>query len=498
VLSLQVGTGAAALAKAPVPPSGNKTKNARDVEAPEVLPTNLPPNLSPPNLVRLPAKLSAADESALHLVQQVTIEPVNKGIIPDYRPRNYDESRYPVSAWTRRDYLELLRVNKISHSLRNLLSIQIGALESLLSGVCNHGVYENLRARAQGLPPDLEFLNIDGDNVDSMRQVIPSTWTEEKKHLQLARGCPSITFKVSALRKKYGSDQVNMVLRGFSELERAKGRPHEVWVIGLPLQGWQENLVGLKKHLKPLGYEAFAAEAEKSMVFFLSNEDANKYAQTIKPAASPQVLEEGPAELVLDQEANVVSANGKVSRLLPNPAVAKANADAESQAKFWLGVMKFFGLNGPMSDMSFKMVKDRFQFVGYPHDWIPPQAKVEYLQGAQVKITIPHRYSVRSTSQKVFVIKNFDQYDYLVALGLGTTNPARCGHDIIKQLKIWDKQYGLFVLKADYGGGSAMLDKLPADLDSFMAEEKSFLPELENAQYRAMRQLLKEHKYLSF
>lgn len=85
-----------------------------------------------------------------------------------------------------------------------------------------------------------------------------------------------------------------------------------------------------------------------------------------------------------------------------------------------------------------------------------------------------------------------------MAQGLGTTNPARCGHDIIKQLKIWDKQYGLFVLNADYGGGSAMLDKLPADLDSFMAEEKRFCPELENAQYRAMRQLLKEHKYLSF
>lgn len=389
VLSLQVGTGVAAPAKAPVPPSGNKAKNARAVESPEVLPTNLPPNLSSSNLVRLPAKLSVADESALHLVQQVTIEPVNKGIIPDYRPRNYDESLYPVSAWTRRDYLELLRVNKISDSLRNLLSTQIGALESLLSGVCNHGVYENLRARAQGLPPNLEFLNIDGDNVDSMRQVIPSTWTEEIKHLQLARGCPSITFKVSALRKKYGSDQVNLVLRGFSELERAKGRPHEVWVIGLPLQGWQENLVDLKKQLKPLGYEAFAADAEKSMVFFLSKEDANKYAQTIKAAASPQVLEEGQAELVLDQEANVVSVNGKAARLLPDPTVAKANADAESQEKFWLGVMKFFGLNGPLSDMSFKMVKDRFQFVGYPHDWIPPRLKLSICQAHRSRSRFP-------------------------------------------------------------------------------------------------------------
>lgn len=222
ILLLYFGTCVAA-AKAPVPPSGNVTKNGRTVEAADVLPTSLPPNLSSPNLVRLPAKLSAADESALHMVQRISIEPVGKGIIPDYRPRSYDESRYPISAWTRGDYLELLRINKTSDSLRSLLSTQIGALESLLSGICNHGVYENLIARAQGLPPNLEFLDIDGDNVDSMRQVIPSTWTEEIKHLQLARGCPSITFKVSALRKKYGSDPVNLVLGGFSELERAKG-----------------------------------------------------------------------------------------------------------------------------------------------------------------------------------------------------------------------------------------------------------------------------------
>lgn len=452
------------------------------VPAPQTLP-----------IVRIPEKLSKLDEQALRFVSQTSITPVRKGIFPDYRPRSLAEDQNPLSAWTAKDYKAITSLRDLSDEWRQLTRDQLVAMESLLGGVNNHGMLMDLKQRAEGMPKGLTRLSIDGDDVDSLLSAAPASWLSVIEKAKKVRGNQVQDFEIAELESCFGKAQTKQFLSTFFKLEQEKGRPHEVWVLGLAEDGFQEKLIALKQQLRPLGCEAFALESEPKRVFFPTREEAERYAKKLNSGSSPVVAEEGPAELIMDAAANVISTSGLVSRVELDAASKQRIQDAENQLKFLNSVSKWFGVGrGRIGHQ--KIVGQRFQFNGYPRQWIPPNAGIEYLNNKQVKITVPPRFSVSSRVREAFAIKDYDQYRYLVAQGLTAINYGMCGRDVISQLKRWDSQYGLMVLQAHWDGVSARLDKLPVDLPGFVAEEKRLCPSIGNGDI----EMLKNRKIIAF
>lgn len=425
-------------------------------------------------LLRIPAKLNKNDEQAIALISQITIVPMAKRIFPDYRPRAYDENENPISAWTVQQYHEIAALQSLSEPLRQLPISQLMAMESKLGGVNKHGMLTDLKSKTTETYQDAESINIDPDNAGSLLAAMPPSWHSVAERVNKIKGNHSERFEIAPWKATFGDAQTKKVLEIFSNLEREKGRPREVWAFALADDDWEDKLSSLKKQLQPLGYEAYALEKECRRTFFSSRIEAETYAKKLKPGTASTVIQEGPAELIIDNEANVISTSGQVVRRDLDAAAKKRCEELENQSKFLGQVLSFLG----MKDIgnTHKFVGIRFQFNNYPTNWIPAQAKIEKLPKSQLKITVPPRFAVATQVREAFAAKDLDQYKYLVAQGITAINYGMSGKDVITQLKRWDKQYKLSVLQANWDLVRARLEKMPPDLPAFEQELKQFCP----------------------
>jgi len=420
---------------------------------------------SPLPPVKLPTTLTGGDQQAYDAVTKYSVIPVTKSIFPEYRSRAAKEATIPISAWSAKDYQAIVQLSKTSEELKQLLADECTAMESKLGGIDRHPVMQALKERSEGVPPTTVFL-IDEDNLDSFLAVVPATWQSTIQMAKSTFGNKHAQFQVSQLENQYGAAETKRVLTAFAKLEQLKSRPQEVWSFGLPESDWQSKLIVLKKdHLIPLGYGAFATDCEPQRQFFASREEAEACAKKMNPAVKPIIAEEGPAELIIDKEANVIKTSGTVERRELSPAEKKRADDLESQSKFIGNTLKFIGLDRfHLADK--KVIGMRFQFPHYDVNWIPPQAKVTALEKGSIAISIPKRFSVSSHCRKAIAIKNFDRYKYLVAQGTCGFNHGVSCQDIINQLKLWDKTCGTAVLQADWNAVIVRIEKLPPDIEN--------------------------------
>lgn len=425
-------------------------------------------------LVRMPAKLAKEDEQALALISQISIAPVGKRIFPNYRPRAYGENENPISAWTVKEYQEIAKLQKLSEPFRQLPISQLMAMESKLGGINNHGMLTDLKNKTLETYQSAALLNVDPDNADSLLAAMPPSWHSIAERVKKITGNHSEQFQIATWKDTFGDTQTGKVLDTFSKLEREKGRPREVWAYALPVDDWQDKIYSLKKELKPLGYETFALEAECTRIFFTNRAAAEVYAKKLKAGTASTVIQEGPAELVIDSEANVINTRGQVVRRELDAASKKRCEELESLSRFFGQILSFFGMKD--LGLNHKFVGIRFQFSNYPTNWIPPQATITKLSNNQLKITVPQRFAVTTQVREAFAVKDFDQYRYLVAQGITAINYGMSGKDVIAQIKRWDKQYQLSVLQADWDLVVAKLEKTPSDIKAFERELKQFCP----------------------
>ena len=283
------------------------------------------------------------------------------------------------------------------------------------------------------------------------------------------------------LKKQYGENESKKFLETFSHLESEKGRPHEVWMFGLDDgngdKSWIDALILLKTKLKPFGYEVFALDHTPKRKFFTSLNSAQMFAQTLKPQAHAQIVEEGPATLILDKDAAVISVTGKVS---------KRELDQNSKQRV-AGLKQMMNFANTFSGTKVLRANafdsgPRFQFVNYPINWFPPQAKIEPLENGRIKVSVPSRFSVCYAYHGAFAIKDYDQYRYMDAQGLSAINYGMSHKEIENHLKQLDRAYGLAVISANYDGLTAKYLHLPTDLQTLFKQEKSFCPSLEEGQ----------------
>jgi len=438
---------------------------ASTVAATEMAPARAQGKANPLPPIKLPTTLSGADKQAYDDVTKASVIPVSKIIFPDYRPRARKESTIPISAWSKKDYQAILQLSSTSEELKQMLADECSSMESKLGGINKHTVLLELKERADGVPPTTVF-NIDEDNADSLLAVVPPTWTSTIQMAKATYGNKTAQFKVSTLENQYGVEETKRVLAAYAKREQEKSRPQEVWSFGLAESDWQSKLILLKKlHLIPLGYGAFATDLEPQRQFFDTKEAAEAYAKKLNPGVMPVLKEEGPAELVIDREANVISTSGKVERRELDPAAKKRAEEIDSQSKFLGNTLKFIGLDRfHLADK--KVIGVRFQFTGYETNWVPAQATITYVDKGPIKISIPKRYSVSSHCRKAIAIKNFDRYKYLIAQGTcGPSHGVSC-RDIMTQLQEWDKTCGIAVLQADWDAVIVRIEKLPPDIES--------------------------------
>ena len=455
---------------------------ASDVSAAQCAPTKntsaqstkAEPSQSLP-LVRIPAKLNKNDEQALAQISQISIVPLTKQIFPDYRPRAYDENQNPISAWTVQEYKQIAALQTLSDPLRQLPTSQLMAMESKLGGINKHGMLSDLKFKTTETYQNAEFVNIDPDNANSLLAAMPPSWHAIADRVNRIKGNHSERFEIATWRATFGEAQTSKVLSVFSNLEREKGRPREVWVFALTEDEWEDKLSALKKQLQPLGYETYALAQECQRTFFSNRAEAETYAKKLKTGTAPTVIQEGPAELIIDKEANVISTSGQVVRRDLDAAAKKRCEELESQSKFLGQALSFLGMKD-LGLSTHKFVGIRFQFNNYPTNWIPARAKIEKLANGQLRITVPPRFAVTTQVRQAFIIKDFDQYKYLVAQGITAINYSMSGKDVIAQLKRWDKQYKLSVLQANWDLVKARLEKMPSDLPAFEQELKQFCP----------------------
>lgn len=427
-------------------------------------------------LVRIPTKLNKNDEQAVALISQVSIVPIAKRIFPDYRPRAYDENENPISAWTVQQYHEISALQTLSEPLRQLPISQLIAMESKLGGINKHGMLSDLKSKTTETYQNAESINIDPDNAGSLLAAMPPSWHSVAERINKIKGNHSEQFKIATWKATFGDAQTKKVLEIFSNLEREKGRPREVWAFALADDDWEDKLSALKKQLQPLGYETYALEKECQRTFFSNRIEAEAYAKKLKTGSVSTVIQEGPAELIIDKEANVISTSGQVVRRDLDAATKKRCEELESQSKFLGQVLSFLGMKDMAGLSSHKFVGIRFQFNNYPTNWIPVQATIEKLPKNQLKVTVPSRFAVTTQIREAFAVKDFDQYKYLVAQGITAINYGMSGKDVITQLKRWDKQYKLSVLQANWDLVRARLEKMPPDLPAFEQELKQFCP----------------------
>ncbi len=444
-------------------------------------------------MVRLPTNLNKDDKQAIALVSQISILPIAKGVFPDYRPRAYAENESPISAWTVQEYKEIAGLQSISEPLRQLPSSQLMAMESKLGGINKHGMLTDLKMRTTDTYQNVESINIDPDNADSLLAAMPPSWGAVAERVKQINGNHSQRFEIAKWKANFGEAQTNKVLSVFSKLEREKGRPREVIAFGLLDDNWQDQISILKQQLKPLGYEAFARQTECHRRFFSSCIDAENYAKSQRAGTASKVVQEGPAQLVIDREANVISTSGQVERRELDAASKKRCEELENQSKFIGQILGFFGMKG--FGVNQKFVGIRFQFNNYPTNWIPPQTKIEKLPNNHLKFTIPTRFAVTTKAREAFAVKDFDQYRYLVAQGITAINYGMSGKDVIAQLRRWDKQYGLSILKAEWDSVEASLERMPPDPEAFEREVKQFCPAAGNPDDL---EILKNKKLIAF
>ncbi len=451
-------------------------------------------------IVKIPEPLNDVDKTALRIVSQASVIPVTKRLFPNYRQRQLEEDQEPISAWSEKDYQEITGLSARSNELKQLTLSQIAAMSSLLGGVNIDGMLSGLLQKQEGIPENTGQIIIDRDNIDSFRNAAPKSWQSELSALKSITGGQCAILEVSQLFHSHGEKETKDVLKAFSLLEQEKGRPHEIWVFGLNCDGWDDKLVALKKELRTCGYEAFALEFEPKRAFFASKDEADRYATKLNAGTSPIVSGEGPAELIIDKEANVISTTGKVERRELEPERKRHVEQLESQTKLLTQALSFFGANSQLGNIiNRKIVGLRFQFAGYPCNWIPAHAKIEPIANDKIKISVPERFAVSTKCREAFVIRNYDQYKYLVAQGVTAINYGMSGVDVIKQLKEWDQRFGLLVLHARYDSVIAKLDRIPADLPDFIKQARQLCPEGDQNQTEAeYARQLKENKEVAF
>ncbi len=437
-------------------------------------------------IITLPATPGVKDKEALKIITSASIVPIIKGVFPQYRARSLDESQIDVSAWSLSEYKNYQALGAQSEPLRRLLISQMTALQTAVAGFNNNGRISSLRWRAAGFPANIKRLDIDGDNVESLQRTAPASWQSVHNEFKNIGGNHSKTLDITKLQKEFGEVETKKFLERFSRLESEKGQPHEVWMFGLSdansTRSWINTLVALKAGLKPLGYEVFALDHTPKRKFFTSYEQAQSFARTIKPQAYAQIVEEGPASLILDKNVKVLSVTGKISKRELDPDTKKRVEGLQQAMNFgnrFLG-MKAMG-GGALGGGSFDS-GPRFQFVNYPANWFPPQAKIEKIDNGQLKVSVPPRFSVCYAYRAVFAIKDFDQYRYMDAQGVDAINYGMSHKDVENHLRQLDRMYGLNVISASEDGLTAKYLHLPSDLRSLARQEKSFCPDMDEDQ----------------
>lgn len=432
------------------------------------------------SIITLPANPGDKDKEAATIISNASIVPITRGVFPQYRARALDEERLDITAWSLADYKKYQALGARSEPCRRLLVEQTMALQTAIGGSNNNGAIAQLRGRAAGIPAKVKQIDIDGDNVDSLQKAAPPAWQSVHNDFKQVAGNHAKALDIAKLKAQFGEVEAQKFLERFSRLESEKGRPHEVWMFGLEGGNgdlsWINILVSLKAKLKPLGYEAFALAYTPQRKFFTNLNQAQLFAKTLRPQAHAQIVEEGPAILVLDKDARVVNATGKVTKRDLDPETKKRVEGMQQVMNFGNRFLGKSLVNGTFDG------GPRFQFVNYPANWFPPLAKIDTLDNDQLKISVPVRFSVCYAYQGAFAIKDFDQYRYMDAEGVNAINYGMSHKDVENHLKQLDRAYGLNVISARYDGLTAKYLNLPSDLNSLAKQEKSFCPDMEESE----------------
>ena len=191
--------------------------------------------------ITIPKTLSPSDAKALDIVSQASVIPVTKEIFPNYKTRSILESQIPISAWTVKDYQAIVQLKGLSERLRQLTVNQFSRMDQIFGSVNNHGGYNGLQHRAEGIPEQSTAITVSADSADSLLAAAPSSWTKIISRTKSLRGSLVDGYEIAELKKSFGEAQTNAVLKSFDDREREKGRPHEVWNFGLPEDGWEDK-----------------------------------------------------------------------------------------------------------------------------------------------------------------------------------------------------------------------------------------------------------------
>ncbi len=366
-------------------------------------------------------------------------------------------------------------------------------MDQIFGSVNNHGGYNGLQHRAEGIPEQSTAITVSADSADSLLAAAPSSWTKIISRTKSLRESLVDGYEIAELKKSFGEAQTNAVLKSFMTGNEKRVDHTKYGILDYQKMDGKTNYL-TKKRLKVCGYEAYGLELEAKRTYFSTRAEAESYAKKLNVGANPTVREEGSAEIVIDKDANVISTTGTVVKRELDPATKQRLKEQDNQYKTIMQVLSFFGGNS-LGLSTTKLVGPTFQVPGYQVNWIPPQSKIEILDNKQVRISVPQRFAVNTRYHKAFAIKNYDQYRYLVAQGLDAINSGMCGRDVINQLKIWDGLYGLSVLNAEGDAVTAKLDKLPIDLNSFVKQEKQFCSDADEPK---CMQDLTQHRIISF
>lgn len=119
-------------------------------------------------------------------------------------------------------------------------------MESKLGGVNKHGMLTDLKSKTTETYQDAESINIDPDNAGSLLAAMPPSWHSVAERVNKIKGNHSERFEIAPWKATFGDAQTKKVLEIFSNLEREKGRPREVWAFALADDDWEDKLSSLK------------------------------------------------------------------------------------------------------------------------------------------------------------------------------------------------------------------------------------------------------------
>lgn len=257
---------------------------------------------------------------------------------------------------------------------------------------------------------------------------------------------------------------------GYAESKAKNGSLPTVRIF-LPSKGWEDSLMSLKFQLKPQGFDAFAGQEVEELRIFSKKDEAEAF-DGGRSAAGAQLREEGPAEIILDKRANVVSLKGTVEKKDYPQDYKEKVAPFFNFIRFVQQVANWLGFKHPILDFKPEDVPGpKFQFKGYAINQLPPQAKYEYPTKESFKISIPKRWAVYYKTRSAFVVKGIDQFKYLDDIGLPQSVSPSC--DLKSVLKDWDRRYGINILTADFSSVLLKLNKQPQDISRLESEIRS-------------------------